>query len=336
MTTPRHTRSVDVGGPYFDQLTVGQIFDTAPAVTLTDGLAAAHQAILGDRLRLPLDARLSAAVAGGPLAHPGLVTDVAIGQSTSVTHHVRANLFYRGLRFHRLPLIGDTLSTTTEVVGLKTNSIRAGRSATGLAALRISTVDQHGRTVLDFHRCAMLPIDPTVNPAQVVRADDLSTAGERNEPKWVVPDGIDLDVYRSEVPGTHFDAALVGIRFTSSGDLVSSAPELARLTLNLAATHHDERFGSDGRLVYGGHTIGIALAQATRALPNLVTVLGWRSCDHTAAVSEGDTLTSDLYVENATALPGAGALDLRSIVFAHRRTGPPVRVLDWRFTALFA
>src|SRR5271168_4896232 len=72
------------GGPYFDDLYIGQVFDWAPSATLSAGLAAAHQSILGDRLRLALDAGLSAAVTGtpGPLAHPGLVCDVAIGQST--------------------------------------------------------------------------------------------------------------------------------------------------------------------------------------------------------------------------------------------------------------
>ena len=60
--------------PYFDDLTVGQVFDTAPAMTLTSGVAATHQAILGDRLRLSLDAELAHAVTGvpGALAHPAL------------------------------------------------------------------------------------------------------------------------------------------------------------------------------------------------------------------------------------------------------------------------
>ena len=72
------------------------------------------------------------------------------------------------------------------------------------------------------------------------------------------------------------------------------------------------------RLVYGGHTIGLALAQATRVLPNLVTVLGWESCDHTGPVHEGDTLYSELHVEAATPLPGGrgGVLPLRSLVYA--------------------
>jgi acyl dehydratase len=101
--------------PYFDELHVGRVFDAAPAMTLTAGTAALHQAILGDRLRLPLDAELSLMVTGAtmPLAHPGLVCDVAIGQSTVVTQRVKANLFYRGLAFFRFPVIGDTLFTRT-------------------------------------------------------------------------------------------------------------------------------------------------------------------------------------------------------------------------------
>ncbi len=107
-------------------------------MTLTPGVAAAHQAIVGDRLRMALDAELAHAVTGvpGALAHPALVCDVAIGQSTLATQRVKANLFYRGLAFHRFPVIGDTLFTRTEVVGLKQNSdqARPGPDRSGGAA----------------------------------------------------------------------------------------------------------------------------------------------------------------------------------------------------------
>ena len=33
-------------GPYFDELTVGQEFGSAPGLTLTSGLAPAHQAVV--------------------------------------------------------------------------------------------------------------------------------------------------------------------------------------------------------------------------------------------------------------------------------------------------
>ena len=321
------------GGPYFDDLEVGQIFDSAPSMTLTAGSAAVHQSILGDRLRLALDAQLAYAVTGATaaLAHPALVCDVAIGQSTLATQRVKANLFYRGLRFHRFPVIGDSLFTRTEVVGLKQNSAKPGRAPTGLAALRMTTVDQIGRLVLDFYRCAMLPLRD--GAADTGHADDLSVFGAHPVPTPDPTADLDADAYREKVPGSGFDAGVAGSVLHSGADVVSTAPELARLTLNIAATHHDWRVGGQ-RLVYGGHTIGLATAQATRALPNLVTILGWESCDHTGPAHEGDTLYSELHVDEAAPLPDGrgGVLKLRSLVYA---VGDPDRqVLDWRFTAL--
>jgi len=89
-----------VSGPFFEDFEPGQVFDDAPALTLTSGHAALHQALTGDRLRLALDAPLSLAVTGRDalLAHPNLVCDVAIGQSTGPTQRVKGNLFARTVR----------------------------------------------------------------------------------------------------------------------------------------------------------------------------------------------------------------------------------------------
>ncbi|MGH3532271.1 MAG: MaoC family dehydratase [Mycobacterium sp.] len=323
------------GGPYFDELQAGQVFAAAPSMTLTHGLAAVHQSILGDRLRLPLDAELSLVVTGStaPLAHPGLVCDVAIGQSTLVTGHVKANLFYRGLVFGRFPAIGDTLFTRTEVVGLKKNSAKPGRAPTGLVALRMTTIDQADRLVLDFYRCAMLPLSQGAGPHTAQHADDLSKVGADLVPPPSAVDEWDGDVFRERIPGPHFDTGMAGRVLHSSADVVSGAPELARLTLNIAAVHHDSRV-SGRRLVYGGHTIGLALAQASRLLPNLATVLGWQSCDHTGPVYEGDTLYSEVHIESAEPTANGGVLGLRSLVHAVSDSEPARQVLDWRFTAL--
>ena len=117
--------------------------------------------------------------------------------------------------------------------------------------------------------------------------------------------------------------------------MVSSAPELARLTLNIAAAHHDAASGTPGRLVYGGHTIGIAAAQASRALPNLVTIVAWHGCDHLAPVREGDTLRSIVELEGAEPLPDGGLVHLRSRVRSDRDGGSQ-EVLDWRFIGVMA
>jgi acyl dehydratase len=320
------------GGPYFEDLRVGDRTDAAPALTLTDGHAALHQAIVGDRLRLALDATLSKRVLGGRLAHPALVCDVAIGQSTLVTRRVIANLFYRGLVLRRAPVIGDTLHTTTEVVALRQASARPA----GLAVLRIRTTDQERRRVLDFWRCAMLPLrEPD---GRTGHADELDTIPAELDPAALraATAGFDLPAFRAQVPGAHADALAEGARWPAGGgDVVSAAPELARLSLNVATAHHDAGAGGR-RLVYGGHTIGVAAGQATRVLPNLVTIVAWHGCDHTGPVFEGDTLRSDLELERLEPLPDGGALaHLRSRVHAVREDGD-AGVLDWRFVGVLA
>ncbi len=337
---------MQVGGPYFDDFELGQVF-AGPAMTLTDGHAALHQAIVGDRLPLPLDIELSLAVTGRgqPLAHPNLVCDVSIGQSTAPTFRVRGNLFYRGLVLQRPVYIGDTLRTVTEVVGLKQNRPRPDGTAAGLVALRIRTVDQQGQPVLDYWRAPMIPLrDPTV---QTGHADGFDS----------IPAELDMDAVRAAVPGWSYDAARELMPGLHAGDLVpgtvyeieardtvTAGPELARLILNVAKTHTDAGGSAHAsRLVYGGYTIAVAAAQATRALPNLLSILAWRSCEHTGPVFEGDILSTELTLEGIEPIERGdpcALLELRAIVHAHRPDAQGAlamaQVLDWRFVGLMA
>jgi acyl dehydratase len=330
---------VQVGGPYWEELSVGDLYVEFPAMTLNEGHAALHQSIVGDRLRLALDATLSERVAGRRLAHPMLVCDVSIGQSTLPTQRVIGNLFYRRLMLRRLPAIGDTLRTTTEIVALKRNTIKEGRKPTGLAVLHIVTKDQEERAILDYWRCAMLPIKDV--DASQPHADDLDQfpADLPADALHQTLDGIDLDAYRGMVPGTHF----AGLSSPASwvvdgGDSVTGATELARLSLNIAKAHTDPGSHHSGkRLVYGGHTIGIAAAQLTKTLPNLVTIIGWHHCNHLAPVFEGDVLRSTVHLEETEPLPeGGGLVTLRIEVTAQRADDAVEGVLDWRLVGAMA
>ena len=306
--------------PYFEDLPIGRRFEHAPALTLTEGHAAVHQAVLGDRLRAVLDRRLSERILGPgpPLAHPALVWDTAIGQSSAATGRVIANLFYRGLLLHRPVRVGDTLRTVTEVVARRENRVREGRAPTGLVLLRIRTTDQDDRPVLDFTRCPMLPLrdDPTGEAGDEVGGpsdldDDALRAAAAGYDLSALPPG--GDVQQGELEG---------------GDVVDSAPALARMTLNVAMAHFDATRAAHGRrLVYGGHTIALAADQAARAAPGLVTILGWHAADHTGPVFEGDTLRSRLEVERRD----GPFVHLRSRVTAVERAE---HVLDWRFVGL--
>jgi acyl dehydratase len=331
-----------VGGPWFEDLERGQRFE-APAFSVTEGHAALHQAICGDRLRLALDAPLCSAVTGrnAPLVHPNLVCDVSIGQSTGPTQRVLGNLFYRGLVLERQVHIGDTLRTSTEVVALKENRRKPGGRATGLVLLRIRTVDQEDRPVLDYWRCPMLPLRD--NADETGQADDFSDVPGALDPLRVhraTPTGWRLDPLRASAAGPCFADLSPGLEFSvEAGETVSAGPELARLTLNLAMAHTDPTSGTSGRrLVYGGHTISVAAAHATRVIEAIATIVAWERADHLAAVFEGDVLRTELSVVQTTPLDtGGGLASLRAVVSAVRGdSAAPEPVLDWGFVALVA
>ncbi|HVL89137.1 MAG TPA: MaoC family dehydratase [Actinomycetota bacterium] len=330
---------IEVAGPGFEDLKVGQILDDAPAITITAGMAALYASLTGDRMRLPLDAALTKAVTGSddPLAHPGLVWNIAIGASTGLTQRVRANLFYRNMVSLRPVFVGETLRTRTEVVALKENARRPGKPATGLAVLRMRCENQRGEPVLDFWRCPMLPFRDTeartgyADSFDDIPAEIASEAIHAAIPQW------DLDAFRAAVPAERAGDLVAGTTYAvAAREPVTGAPGLVRLTLNAAVAHLDPDASAYGRrLVYGGHTISIACSQIVRAVPGIVTVLAWRSCDHTGPVFEDDLLRTDVTVESVEPLPAGGGLaDLRAITYATRDDEAPV--LDWRLVALVA
>ena len=333
------TETETVSGPWFEDLHPGLEFD-APAVTVTEGHAAAHQALFGDRLRLPLDQHASRSIAGGAtaIAHPLLAINVAIGQSTWASQRVKANLFYRGLVLRHPVFLGDTLHTRTRVVGLRQNRVQEGRAATGIAALEMTTTNQRGDTVLHFWRCPMIPCRHA--QARTGHSDDLERVGSAaslDDVRAAVPRNWSLE---HSLPWTGRRAAdlQAGQRFRiEARDTITCAPELVRLSLNMAMAHTDSKLSYLGeRLVYGGHTIFMAFAQVTRALPNLLSVLAWDSCDHTAPVVENDRLRTECVVTDIVPLSpaqGGGAL-LRVAAECFAARGEPEqesRVLDWTF-----
>jgi acyl dehydratase len=325
-----------VGGPWFEDFVRGQVFNDAPGLTLTAGHAALHQAVAGDRMRLALDAALCREVTGQerPMVHPNLVCDISIGQSTGPSQRVRGNLFYRGLVLARPVFIGETLRTRTEIVALKQNRRRPEAPATGLVAMRVRTTDEHGGPVLDYWRCPMIPMRN--QDADTGHADDFGEIPQVLDPARVsaaLPLGWRLDLLRAVAPRPHFEDLAPGQTFVlEAGETVTGATELARLTLNVATAHTDATGSAHGqRLVYGGHTISVAAAHATRAIPAIATIVAWQGCEHLGPVFEGDVLRTELSVESCTA---PALVEIRARVSATRRGAEPAPVLDWSFVAV--
>ncbi len=336
---------IEVCGPWFEDFHPGLEFD-APAVTMTEGLAGLYQALFGDRLRLPLDHHASRAISGmpTPLVHPLLAVNVAIGQSTWASQRVKANLFYRGLLLQRPVCLGDTLLTRTRVVGLRQNRAQAGRAATGIVALEMTTTNQRGETVMHFWRCPMIPCrDPAAATGHADELDRIGRSASLEDLQQAVPTGWSLGVGSGWLGRRARDIRAGQTFRVEARDTVTCAPELVRLSLNMAMAHTDARLSYLGeRLVYGGHTIFMAFAQLTRALPNLLTILAWESCDHTAPVLENDRLRTAFTVTDVVAVRGTAGGSLLRIhaeccatrgTTAAEAPETEIKVLDWIFWA---
>ncbi len=307
--------------PFAEDLALGVPLRPAPEVTIDAGIAAHYAAITGDGLRTTVSDLASNALTGRAerLANPALVLAVSIGQSTIATRRVIANLAYRGILLRDAVHLGDTLSTT--VTPLAADWTRSGRErAKVLLGMRLMRGTE---LIADYQRLALLP---------VAEPDRLETTGipEAEPPAQ-------LAAFASAIPAGW--ASPTASASVSAGeewedplaDTVSSARELVRLTRNLAAAHRDARAGQGGRrLVYGGHTIGLAQASLARTLPDLVTVVAWRSCDHLAPVFEDDLVTVRTRIVDTVATRGFLLADAIVTATVHRHGEAPSEVLDWR------
>jgi acyl dehydratase len=320
-------------GPYFDDFRVGETLPPAPPITIGVGETALYQAIVGDPYALALSRPLVHAVTGDPrpIVNPALALHFSIGQSTVATRRVVANLFYRGVILRRPVRVGETLSTTVEVRGLKETSRKADRPPRGMALIGIHTISDTGDVIADYERCALVPLR---DPAPTGHADDLGAAQSP----------LDLATYAPFAPiawnltplGAPTDWQLDETRDDPMRDTVTDAPALVRLTQNQAAVHRDARLGQQGRrLVYGGHTIGLAQASLARLLPSLAHVIGWHSCDHVGPVFEDDVLSFSSQLTATQPLADGRLLAFRVLVHAEREGAgvggaESAHVLDWQ------
>jgi len=326
--------AIPLDGPFYDQLSVGDRMPTQPGVTLDSGLAALHQSIIGERLALCLDGELCRTVTGSDrmLASPGLVMQLSIGQSTTISRRAIANLFYRDLRLVEPVFIGDTVSTTVTVAALSDSGSREGRRARGKVLVDVVTTAA-GRSAVTYQRCPMLP---TVGDTLPGHQDDLGTSQPLDLDSYVdlIPEGWRLDLL-----GVSPDWANGQTVTDPTRDIIDGATALVRLTHNLAMIHRDAGQSLyPQRLVYGGHVVGLAQASLSRVVPSLATIVGWQECNHTGPAFEGDLLSFRHTLIDSLDTPGGRLLAVRVEACAHRGESPidGEAILDWTVVALTA
>ena len=250
-----------------------------------------------------------------------LVFHVVFGKTVpDISLNAVANLGYAGCRFLAPVFPGDSLSATSEVIGLKENS----NGKTGVVYVRSTGINQEGVTVLDYVRWVM-----------VRKKDPNTPTGHDDVPS--LPKALAADSLGDAVPILKiedFDKDLAGsahlwddyevgekIDHVDGMTVEESEHQMAtRLYQNTAKVHFNQftegqgRFGR--RLIYGGHVISLARALSFNGLGNAFHLAAINGGRHVAPLFAGNTVFAWSEVLDKAELPGredVGALRLRMI-----------------------
>jgi 2-methylfumaryl-CoA hydratase len=237
-----------------------------------------------------------------------------------------ANLGYANGRFLEPVYPGDTLATTSEVIGLRENANRE----TGVVYVRSTGRNQSGAVVLEYTRWVMVRKRDKAAPAPEPIVPKLPERVDPSDLGRAVPK-LDVSAYECALAGSPYRWGDYepGERIDHVDGMTLEEAEhqiATRLYQNTAKVHfnqHTEGKGRFGRrLVYGGVTISLARALSFNGLANAFHLAAINGGRHVAPLFAGDTVYAWSEVLEKAAIPGRtdiGALRVR-LVAAKNRT----------------
>jgi len=324
-------------GNFFEDFTVGQVLEHATPRTVTEGDRALYGALYPTRFAVPSSAEFAASVGLSPAPVEELIAfHIAFGKTVpDISLNAVANLGYAECRFHQPVVPGDTLRTTSEVIGVKENS--NGRS--GVVYVRSTATNQRGEVALDWARWVM--VHKRDHEARAPEAVVPALAPAVDATDLVVPAGLDFTTYDFAAAGEphRWSDYEVGEKIDHVDGVTLTDPEhmlATRLWQNTAKVHFNTEARPDGaRLIYGGHVISMARALSFNGLANAQLVAAINAGAHTAPAFAGDTVYawSEVLDRAETPAPGVGALRLRLVATKGRDESMTLRGDDGKYAA---
>lgn len=304
-------------GRFFEDYTLGDVIEHAVPRTVSGGERALYHALYPARHALYSSDEF--ARASGLPASP--IDDLAafhvvFGKTVpDVSLNAVANLGYAEGRWLLPVYAGDTLRSTSEVIGLKQNS----NGKTGVVYVRTRGLNQRDEVVMEYVRWVMVrknnldaPAPETVVPelSKVLAVEDLA-----------IPAGLDFTNYDFTLAGEahRWGDYEVGEQIDHvDGVTIEEAEHMiaTRLWQNTAKVHFDATFRPDGqRLIYGGHVISMARALSFNGLANAQMIVGLNGGAHANPCFSGLTVKawSEVLDKRETSAPGVGAIRLRLV-----------------------
>jgi 2-methylfumaryl-CoA hydratase len=306
-------------GNFFEDFSVGQIIRHATPRTVTAGDVSLYTALYGTRFAVQSSDAFADSIGYPQAPVDDLLTfHIVFGKTVpDVSLNAIANLGYADCRFVKPVYPGDTLSTVSEVIGVKENS----NGKTGVVYVRSTGSNQNGETVLDYVRWVMVRKRDNASPAPDPVVPDLPGAVEVEHLGQACP-AIDPAAWNDDLAGAphRWGNYEVGERIDHvDGMTVEEAEHMiaTRLFQNTAKVHFNQltegkgRFGR--RIIYGGHVISLARALSFNGLSNAFHIAAINGGRHIAPLFAGGTVHAWSEVTDKTEIPGRndiGALRL--------------------------
>lgn len=306
-------------GRFFEDFVVGDVIRHATPRTVTVGDLALNQALYGNRFVVQSSDAFARRI-GYPMSPvDDLVTfHVVFGKTVpDVSLNAFANLGYAAGRFLRPVYPGDTLVSSSEVIGVRPTS----KGDAGVVWVRTRGVRADGAPVLDYVRWVLVrveggrPIPETVVPELPAAVDPADLGGACPLIDRAAWDDLESGSAR------RFDDYQVGEKIDHVDGMTVEEAEhqlATRLWQNTAKVHfdaHAQKSSKIGRrLVYGGHVISLARGLSFNGLENAFHVAGINGGRHVAPIHAGDTLYAWSEILDKQPLPGrddVGALRVR-------------------------
>ncbi len=309
-------------GRFFEDFELGQVIHHATPRTIGAGDRALVAALYPGRFALT-SSELFAHACGLPqLPFDELAAfHVVFGKSVpDISLNAVANLGYAEGRILGPVYVGDTLSATSEVIGLRETS----KGDAGVVYVRTTGLNQRGRPILRFARWVLVNKRDAASPAPEPVVPELAEAVTAAD--LALPFGLHFRGYDARAAGSPhlWDAYGIGERI----DHPSAAPieevehmMATRLWQNTARVHFDPAArGGQPRLVYGGHVISLARALSFDGLENAQMMVAINAGTHAGPCVAGDRIRawSEVLDKAETAEPSVGAVRLRLVAAKNR------------------
>ena len=319
-------------GRFFEDYAVGDVITHAVPRTISGGERALYHALYPARGALHSSDEFARAcgLAASPL--DDLITFHTVFGKTvpDVSLNAVANLGYAEGRWLASVWVGDTLTSQSEVIGVKQNS--NGKS--GVVWVRTTGTNQHGIAVLEYVRWVMVKRRADGDAPDVIIPELKSVVDAAD---LVIPEGLDFSNYdfmQAGEPHRWADYAVGEVIDHVDGVTIEEAEHMlaTRLWQNTAKVHFDATNRADGkRLIYGGHVISLARALSFNGLANTQMIVALNGGAHANPCFAGDTVRAwtEVLDKAETTAAGVGAIRLRLV--ATKGTAGALRGEDGKY-----